>query len=97
MDLAIKQNKNGQTKLLVTIPYSQRVGLNRVSKTLGLSQQSLIRSAIAALLEQHKEPEQELMPHKLRVHDRFTPTRSRVANKSAKPRAKKTKTTKTTK
>jgi hypothetical protein len=55
MELAIKQSKTGQTRLLVTFPYSVRVGLTQVSKKTGLSQQSLIRSAVAALLSKHQD------------------------------------------
>jgi hypothetical protein len=62
MDLAIKRNKNDQTRLLVTIPYSQRVGLHQLSARLGVSQQSLIRASIAALLSQHEDPEPEPQP-----------------------------------
>jgi hypothetical protein len=57
VDLPIKQSKSGQTKLLVTFPYSLRVGLNQVSAKLGLSQQSLIRSAVAQLLYENDIPE----------------------------------------
>jgi hypothetical protein len=67
MDLAIKRNKNDQTRLLVTIPYSQRVGLHQLSARLGLSQQSLIRSSIAALLSQHEDPEPQPKTRKTRA------------------------------
>ena len=67
MDLEIKRNKNDQTRLLLSLPYSQRVGLHRLSAKLGLSQQSLIRSSIAALLSQHEDPEPEPKPRKPRA------------------------------
>jgi transposase InsO family protein len=46
----IKRNRNLNTKLLVTIPLDQRIGLAEMSKATETSQQELIRRAIGAML-----------------------------------------------
>ncbi|MFO0892828.1 MAG: hypothetical protein U0790_27265 [Isosphaeraceae bacterium] len=50
----LKQNGRGMTKLVVSFPVTQREGLAELSVRLGLSQQNLIRSAVARLLEDHR-------------------------------------------
>ena len=57
----IKTNERGMTRLLVTFPITQREGLAELSQRLGLSQQNLIRSAVARLLEDNK-PESDPQP-----------------------------------
>ena len=50
----IKTNERGMTKLLVSFPITQRRGLAELSIRLGMSQQNLIRSAVARLLEDNR-------------------------------------------
>ena len=57
----IKTNERGMTRLLVTFPITQREGLAELSQRLGLSQQNLIRSAVARLLVDNK-PESDPQP-----------------------------------
>ena len=57
----IKTNERGMTRLLVTFPITQREGLAELSRWLGTSQQNLIRSAVARLLEDNK-PESDPQP-----------------------------------
>jgi hypothetical protein len=57
----IKTNERGMTRLLVTIPITQREGLAELSRRLGTSQQNLIRAAVARLLEDNK-PESDPQP-----------------------------------
>jgi hypothetical protein len=59
----IKTDKRGMTKLLVSFPITQRQGLAELSVRIGMSQQNLIRSAVARLLEDNKpEPEPRSEP-----------------------------------
>jgi hypothetical protein len=51
----IKTNERGMTKLLVGFPITQREGLADLSKRIGMSQQNLIRSAVARLLEDNRQ------------------------------------------
>jgi hypothetical protein len=46
----IKRNRNLNTKLLVTIPLDQRIGLAEMSNATETSQQELIRRAIGIML-----------------------------------------------
>jgi hypothetical protein len=55
--MALKTDQRGNTRLLVKFPLSMRLALAETSRRIGLSQQSCIRSALAAFLEQYKEPE----------------------------------------
>jgi hypothetical protein len=56
MELAIKQNSRGMTKLLCSIPYSYRCRLAEISQQHGIHQQVLIRSAIGKLIESYEQP-----------------------------------------
>ena len=59
----LKTNERGMTRLLVSFPITQREGLAKLSQRLGMSQQNLIRSAVARLLEDNRpEPEPEADP-----------------------------------
>ena len=51
----IKQNAHGMTKLLVSIPMSQRLGLAEISTDTSIAQQELIRAAIGSLLEHYRD------------------------------------------
>lgn len=67
----IKQDARGMTKLLVSLPISQREGLAELSGRLGISQQNLIRSAVARLLEDHRpRPEASSEPEPKRCRGR---------------------------
>ena len=50
----IRTNERGMTRLLVSFPITQREGLAELSQRLGMSQQNLIRAAVARLLEDNK-------------------------------------------
>ena len=52
------------TRLLVALPLSVRESLARASKISGLSQQSLIRSGVAALLAKNDAPPEQPAPAK---------------------------------
>jgi hypothetical protein len=59
----IKTDERGMTRLLVSLPITQREGLAELSRRLGMSQQGLIRSAVARLLvDNQPEPESEPEP-----------------------------------
>jgi hypothetical protein len=69
----IKTNKNGMTKLVVSLPITQRQGLADLSGRLRTSQQTLIRSAVARLLEDNKpksEPQSKPQPRTKRGRKR---------------------------
>ncbi len=57
MKTEIKTNSRGMTKLLVTFSIDSRHGLADLSQRTGQSQQELIRTAVAQLLEANSEPE----------------------------------------
>ena len=59
----IRTNERGMTRLLVSFPITQREGLAELYQRLGMSQQNLIRSAVARLLEDNRpEPKPQVEP-----------------------------------
>lgn len=55
MDLVshVNRSKTGMTKMQVQLSIEMRAGMAEASKRLGMSQLSLIRSAISAFLQDH--------------------------------------------
>lgn len=93
MDLPIKKHpRTEMTKLLCSIPYSIRVQLHQLSASTGVSQQTIIRTALASYLlkretpappapitppAQPAPPEPEYLPHRIRVAPETKATRTR--------------------